>query len=176
MNRFFLALVFFGIVTAAYAQPGNQDTPEKALTGVDAKTTLHILDHYSSSGHSIVAKGSFGLNSNALTNSFYSPFLVGGKITEDLKSDVNARMGGNNTAGFDFDYGIYYKQRIDSLFGNSQCFWTYNNVFAVAEAAGGEFLSSSPSGSAVDSFTWHKNTPEVGEHHRRVLEGWGSKR
>ena len=32
---------------------------------------------------------------------------------------MNGRLGGFNTFGLDFDYGFYYKHKIDTLFGKA---------------------------------------------------------
>lgn len=58
-------------------------------------------------------------NSNALTNSFYDPWINGGTITNELKQQVLDRAGAFNVVGVDFDYGATYMQRIDSLFGKA---------------------------------------------------------
>jgi hypothetical protein len=118
MSRSCALLILCLIGTSAIAQPDAKPATIKSLTGLEGiGSSLHLYDEYVESGNKLGLFGDFSLNSSALTNSFYAPFLKGGTITEELKGDVQNRMGGFNTFGLDLDYGLKYSHRIDSLFG-----------------------------------------------------------
>ena len=59
------------------------------------------------------------INSTALTNNFYKPFLQGGALDRELRGEVLGRTGNNNVIGGDLNVGIRYTGGTDSLFGKS---------------------------------------------------------
>lgn len=109
-------MLFVGFAQLAFAQ-SDVDTVSTGVLTREVEITISSNPHNIRSGHRVGAIGEFSMNSSALTNTFYDPFINGGKITTDIKDDVLNRTGGFNNIGLDLDYGFHYKQARDSLFG-----------------------------------------------------------
>jgi SAM-dependent methyltransferase len=52
--------------------------------------------------------------------------------------------------------------------------WTYHELLPIIEAAGGEFMSSSPSWDSLDQFAWYKNVVDAETRHKALLNEWYS--
>ena len=95
---------------------------------LSAQTDNSLFDYYSLSPK-IGVEGYYGINSNAITNSFTTKFLNGGFIESSFKDKVSSKLDRNNRIGSDINYGIYFSGFPDSLFGKSSisCYFGLRN-------------------------------------------------
>lgn len=68
----------------------------------------------SSAKYAISAYGDGMLNSPVLTNSFFWQFNNKGIVTKEIKDEIAKNLKTDNRAGLDFNYGLYYSQKINS--------------------------------------------------------------
>ena len=64
--------------------------------------------------------GEYSINSTVLSNEFYNFFIQGGYIDTEAKDRISGRLRTSNQLGGDVNFGIYYAQKIDSLFGKAR--------------------------------------------------------
>ena len=88
---------------------------------VYSQSRLSIGDYYNdSSKMTLGILGEYDVNSTALTNELYYKILNGSFIEVETKDRVNKRLSEFNKAGFDLNYGLFFSQRVDSLFGKEK--------------------------------------------------------
>jgi len=71
------------------------------------------------------AIGEYQINSTAFNNEFYKAFFKGSYIDKAAKDRVAKRVGEYNKIGGDISYGVYFSQKVDSLFGKYKRGFSY---------------------------------------------------
>lgn len=91
------------------------------VSGSYAQSVFTLGNYFDdSSKFSIGLLSEYDVSSTALTNEIYYKALNGSYIDADTKDRVDKRLADYNKAGMDLNYGLFFSQRIDSLFGKER--------------------------------------------------------
>ena len=86
-----------------------------------AQSLFTLGDYYNDSSKMTMGiLAEYDVNSTAFTNELYYKALNGSFIETETKDRVNKRLSEFNKAGLDLNYGMFFSQRIDSLFGKER--------------------------------------------------------
>ena len=100
VNRYLYIFVTFLLVSESYGQ-----------------SLFSLGDYYNDSSKMTMGiLGEYDVNSTALTNELYYKAINGSYIKAGTKDRVDKRLSEYNKAGLDLNYGLFFSQRIDSLF------------------------------------------------------------
>jgi len=86
-----------------------------------SQSLFTLGDYYNDSSKMTMGiLGEYDVNSTALTNELYYKVLNGSFIEAETKDRIDKRLSEYNKAGADLNYGLFFSQRIDSLFGKEK--------------------------------------------------------
>lgn len=72
-------------------------------------------------------------------------------------------------------FAAWWKDLLVNPFYADRYLWSYGELLPVIEAAGGEFLSTSPRWFVEEPMRWYKNVPAKGSRNAAVMEQWREK-
>lgn len=86
------------------------------LTQICVTTSINTLaqpvggigEYYTNQNYKIGFNGFYNINSTAFTNEFYSYFINGGYLSNEVKERVENKLSGKNYLGGDINAGIYF--------------------------------------------------------------------
>lgn len=95
-----------------------------------SQTGYSLSNYYLDSAKIAVGiSGEFLINSTVLTNEFFGKFINGGYIDKELKDKISGKLLLSNRLGGDVNYGLFYAQRINRLFGKP--FYRFNYFVSI---------------------------------------------